>query len=239
MIRALAQRAGWLPEGVRLRHLGYGVVLQEINVDGQLKKVRFKTRAGGTVKLRALLDEGRQHCAVITRAGNPTLDGAELARIAQRLTIAALKYAELKQRPESDYTFNWDVMLANQGNTGIYLMYCYVRVLSLLNKSGQDPDQLLQDAAGITPAQGAERDLLLRLVAFPELFAGYEEELTSHNVCAYLYDLAVHYSRFWNDCPILGAEPRLRDSRLLLSLAVAQRLKLGLSLLGIDVLEKM
>ena len=71
MLRALAQKAGWLPDGVQLRHLGYGVILQEITRDGQTRKVRFKTRRGGTVKIRELLAEGRRRSERLTLERKP------------------------------------------------------------------------------------------------------------------------------------------------------------------------
>ncbi|MCY4360614.1 MAG: arginine--tRNA ligase [Gammaproteobacteria bacterium] len=239
MIRALAQKAGWLPDSVQLRHLGYGVILQEIKEGGRSKKVRFSTRDGGTVKIRELLAEGRRRSEKLTLERNPDIGGDELDGIAAKLTIAALKYAELKQRPVSDYTFNWDQMLASQGNTGVYILYCYVRVASLFGKSGVDKDALVRSPGSSTLSHELERELLVQLVSFPELFAGYEEELSSHDICHYLYELSTIYSRFWKDCPILTAAEDVRNTRLALSLAVANRLKLGLSLLGIEVVERM
>ena len=250
MIRALAQKAGWLPDAVPLRHLGYGVILQEVTEGGRTKKVRFRTRSGGTVKIRELLAEGRRRSERLTLERNPDIGAQELDDIAAKLTIAALKYADLKQRPESDYTFNWDLMLANQGNTGIYILYSYVRIASLFRKAGLDTGAPSMDAgsqpAGTRPdlqLMGAgsdpvaishelERELLVQVVSFPELFSGYEEELTSHNLCSYLYELAGCYSRFWKDCPILSAGDETKHFRLALSHAVAARLKLGLSLAG-------
>ncbi len=237
MIRALAQKAGWLPDSVPLRHLGYGVILQEITRDGQTRKARFRTRSGGTVKIRELLAEGRRRSEALTLERNPDIGAEELDGIAGKLTIAALKYADLKQRPESDYTFNWDQMLANQGNTGIYILYCYVRIASLFRKAGLELAGAAPDVPAIT--HELERELLLQVVSFPELFSGYEEELSSHNICSYLYELAGCYSRFWKDCPILTAPEEVKHSRLALSRAVAARLELGLSLLGIEVVEKM
>ncbi len=239
MLRALAQKAGWLPDSVQLRHLGYGVILQEIKEDGRSKKVRFRTRDGGTVKIRELLAEGRRRSEKLTLERNPDIGGDELDGIAAKLTIAALKYAELKQRPVSDYTFNWDQMLASQGNTGVYILYCYVRVASLFEKSGLDKDAPASARGPVSLSHELERELLVQLVSFPELFSGYEEELSSHDICHYLYDLSTIYSRFWKDCPILTAAEDVRHTRLALSLAVANRLKLGLSLLGIDVVERM
>ena len=239
MLRALAQKAGWLPDGVQLRHLGYGVILQEITEGGQSKKVRFKTRRGGTVKMKDLLAEGRRRSERLTLERNPDIGADELNEIAGKLTVAALKYADLKQRPESDYTFNWDQMLASQGNTGIYLLYGYVRIASLFNKSGLDSGALAQNPGPIALSHELERELLVQVISFPELFSGYEEELTSHSIGLYLYELAGCYSRFWKDCPILTAAGDVKRTRLILSLAVAERLKLGLSLLGIEVVERM
>ena len=239
MLRALAQKAGWLPDGVQLRHLGYGVILQEITEGGQSKKVRFKTRRGGTVKMNDLLAEGRRRSERLTLERNPDIGADELNEIAGKLTVAALKYADLKQRPESDYTFNWDQMLASQGNTGIYLLYGYVRIASLFNKSGLDSGALAQNPGPIALSHELERELLVQVISFPELFSGYEEELTSHSIGLYLYELAGCYSRFWKDCPVLTATGDVKRTRLILSLAVAERLKLGLSLLGIDVVERM
>ena len=239
MLRALAQKAGWLPDGVQLRHLGYGVILQEITEDGKTRKVRFKTRRGGTVKIRELLAEGRRRSERLTLERNPDISADELDEIAGKLTIAALKYADLKQRPESDYTFNWDQMLASQGNTGVYILYGYVRIASLFGKSGLDTRALAQSPGPIALSHELERELLVQVISFPELFSGYEEELTSHTICHYLYELAGCYSRFWKDCPILTAAEDVRRTRLILSLAVAERLKLGLSLLGIEVVERM
>ena len=239
MIRALAEKAGWLPGGVRLRHLGYGVILQEVTENGQTRKVRFRTRSGGTVKIRQLLAEGRRRSEALTLERNPDIGAGELDDIAGKLTIAAIKYADLKQRPESDYTFNWDLMLANQGNTGIYILYSYVRIASLFRKAGEDTAAPAQGPGPVALSHELERELLLRVVSFPELFSGYEEELTSHSICSYLYELAGCYSRFWKDCPILTAPEDVKHSRLVLSHAVAARLELGLSLLGIKVVEKM
>ena len=239
MIRALAEKAGWLPDGARLRHLGYGVILQEVAENGQTRKVRFRTRSGGTVKIRELLAEGRRRNAALTLERNPGIDADELDAIAGKLTIAALKYADLKQRPGSDYTFNWEQMLASQGNTGIYILYSYVRIASLFRKAGKDTVTPGQGPGPVALSNELERELLLRVVSFPELFSGYEEELTSHNLCSYLYELASCYSRFWKDCPILTAPEEVKRSRLVLSRAVAARLELGLSLLGIEAIERM
>lgn len=238
MIEALARKAGWLSDAVELRHLGYGVVLQEVKEGGAVKKTRFKTRQGGTVKIRDLLAEGVKRNRSASLERTPDLDEAELEETAERLTLAALKYADLKQRPEMDYTFNWEQMLASQGNTGIYIMYCHVRIASLMSKAGAAPRELEANPA-LRVSHELERELLLRLLAFPELFADYENALSAHVLCGYLYELASLYSQFWKHCPILSADAAVKQSRLALSLAVARRIKLGLSLLGVKAVDRM
>ncbi len=239
MVQALARRAGWLKSRVRYRHLGYGVILKEVTEGGKTRKVRFKTSRGGTVKLKDLLAEGRRRSERLTLERDPETDPDELRETARKLTIAALKYADLRQDPGTDYTFNWGQMLAHQGNTGVYILYCYVRIASLISRCGIAPGKLARQGGKIKLSHELERDLLLQLVAFPELFTGYLETLTSHNICTYLYELSSLYSRFWKECPVLEATKEVKRSRLVLSLAVAARLKLGLSLLGIETVERM
>ena len=101
-------------------------------------------------------------------------------------------------------------MLASQGNTGIYILYGYVRIASLFGKSGLDREELAQSPGSIALSHELERELLMQIVSFPELFSGYEEELTSHIICHYLYELAGCYSRFWKECPILTAAEDIR-----------------------------
>ncbi|MCB9881849.1 MAG: arginine--tRNA ligase [Planctomycetes bacterium] len=239
MLAKVALKAGFLTEDVTFTHLGYGVILKEVEVDGKKKKERFKTRTGGTVKIRDLVAEARERCKQIAREKNPDHTEEELDELALRLAIAGLKYGDLKQRPESDYVFDWDQMLNTQGDSGIYLMYAYVRVASLFEKAGVTAEDVRAMEGPLRTEEPAERELALHLAAFPEVFRDYEQDLAANVLCRYLYDLATLYSRFWHDCPVLKADEPARSSRLRLSLGVAQRMHLGLSLLGIQTVDRM
>ena len=185
-----------------------------------------------------MLAEGVKRNRGASLERTPDLGEAEREEVAERLTLAALKYADLKQRPELDYTFDWEQMLASQGNTGIYIMYCHVRIASLMSKAGATPSGL-ESSPSLRVSHELERELLLRLLAFSELFAEYERTLSAHVLCGYLHELASLYSQFWKHCPILSADAAVKQSRLVLSLAVARRIKLGLSLLGVKVVDRM
>jgi arginyl-tRNA synthetase len=239
MLEAVARKAGWLPDGVVFTHVGYGVIQREIEEDGKKKKVRFKTRAGGTVKIRELLAEGVERCEKIALEKNPELAPSERTSVALRLTVAGLKYTDLKQRPETDYVFDWDQMLALQGDTGVYLLYAYVRIRSVFEKAGADGAAASRGGA-LRFTHPAERELALHLAKFADVFDEYERELAATPLCRYAYDLATLYNRFYHDCPILKAEEEgVRAARLELSHLAAERLRLVLGLLGIRTVERM
>ncbi|MBL8896556.1 MAG: arginine--tRNA ligase [Planctomycetes bacterium] len=239
MMAAVARKAGWLPESTVFTHVGYGVIQREIEEDGKKKKVRFKTRAGGTVKIRELLAEGVERCEKIALEKNPELPPAERTEIALRLTVAGLKYTDLKQRPDTDYVFDWDQMLALQGDTGVYLLYAYVRIRSVFEKAGTDAASALPHGE-LRFTHPAERELALHLAKCEDVFSEYERELAATPLCRYAYDLATLFNRFYHDCPILKAEEEgVRAARLELSYLAAERLRLVLGLLGIRTVERM
>jgi arginyl-tRNA synthetase len=239
MLEAVARKAGWLPPEVVFTHVGYGVIQREIEEDGKKKKVRFKTRAGGTVKIRELLAEGVERCTRIAVEKNPELGAVERDEVALRLTVAGLKYTDLKQRPETDYVFDWDQMLALQGDTGVYLLYAYVRIRSVFEKAG-DEVAAASRGAELRFAHPVERELALHLARFEDVFSDYERELAATPLCRYAYELATLFNRFYHDCPILRAEDEAqRASRLELSRLAAARLELLLGLLGIRTVERM
>lgn len=235
----MARKAGWLPPEVVFTHVGYGVIQREIEEDGKKRKVRFKTRSGGTVKVRELLAEGIERCEKIAAEKNPELDEATRRAIGLRLTVAALKYTDLKQRPDTDYVFDWDQMLALQGDTGVYLLYAYVRRNSVFEKAGAGALAEAQ-AARLSFTHATERELALHLAKFADVFDEYERELAATPLCRYAYDLATLFNRFYHDCPILKAEDvAVRASRLKLTHFAAERLRLALELLGIQTIERM
>ncbi|HEY0289543.1 MAG TPA: arginine--tRNA ligase [Pseudomonas sp.] len=226
----VARRAGFVTNGMRMEHMGFGTMN---GADGR----PFKTRDGGTVKLVDLLDEAQERAYTLVKEKNPEVAEAELRNIAKVVGISAVKYADLSKHRASDYSFNFDQMLSFEGNTAPYLLYAYTRVAGVFRKLGASFDESKGHIILDTPQ---EQELAARLAQFGEVLNNVAEKGTPHVLCAYVYDLAVLFSSFYENCPILGAEnPEQQQSRLRLAALTGRTLKQGLELLGLETLERM
>ena len=227
----IVRKAGYVPDSVPLEHHMFGMMLGK---DGK----PFKTRAGGTVKLADLLDEALERARRLVAEKNPDMSADELENLAKVVGIGAVKYADLSKNRTTDYVFDWDNMLAFEGNTAPYMQYAYTRVLSVFRKAGIDENAM--NDAPVVIAEDREAQLAARLLQFEETLSVVAREGTPHVMCAYLYDLAGLFSGFYEHCPILSAESEeIRNSRLKLALLTAKTLKLGLDTLGIETVERM
>lgn len=227
---SIVRKAGYVPESVALEHHMFGMMLGK---DGR----PFKTRTGGTIKLADLLDEAHQRALSLVKEKNPEMDSAELDALAEVIAIGAVKYADLSKNRTTDYVFDWDNMLSFEGNTAPYLQYAYTRVVSIFRKASIE-EQSLQGAMHFTEAR--EHALACRLLQFEETLLQVARDGTPHVMCAYLYDLAVLFSVFYEHCPILAADSeQVRQSRLKLAALTAKTLKSGLDTLGIATVERM
>ncbi|MFI2811631.1 MULTISPECIES: arginine--tRNA ligase [Microbulbifer] len=226
-----ARKAGFVDESVTLEHCAFGTMMGD---DGK----PFKTRTGGTVKLAALLDEAVERAEKLVAEKNPDLGPQECAEIGRTVGIGAVKYADLSKTRTNDYVFNWDAMLAFEGNTAPYLQYAYTRVRSIFRRAGVEPQSLTGDILLETPE---ERALAVKLSQFGEVLDQVARDTFPHVLCSYLYDLASAYMAFYEACPVLreGVPEAQRNSRLQLCNLVARTIACGLDLLGIEVLEKM
>lgn len=226
----IVRKAGYVPDEVTLEHHAFGMMLGK---DGR----PFKTRAGGTVRLADLLDEAQERAAKLIESKNPDLDAAEKANIANTVAMAAVKYADLSKHRTTDYVFDWDNMLAFEGNTAPYMQYAYTRVASIFAKAGVSMDNLTGE---IKVTQEKEKALIVKLLQFEEAVQAVAREGQPHIMCSYLFELAGQFSSFYEACPILVAEDEsVKQSRLKLAALTAKTIKQGLSLLGIDTLERM
>lgn len=226
----IVRKAGYVPDEVTLEHHAFGMMLGK---DGR----PFKTRAGGTVRLADLLDEAQERAAKLIESKNPDLDAVEKANIANTVAMAAVKYADLSKHRTTDYVFDWDNMLAFEGNTAPYMQYAYTRVASIFAKAGVSMDNLTGE---IKVTQEKEKALIAKLLQFEEAVQAVAREGQPHIMCSYLFELAGQFSSFYEACPILVAEDEsVKQSRLKLAALTAKTIKQGLSLLGIDTLERM
>lgn len=226
----IVRKAGYIPESMTLEHHMFGMMLGK---DGK----PFKTRAGGTISLSDLLDEAVERAEKLIREKNSDMPEDELKQLAEVVGIGAVKYADLSKSRTTDYIFDWDNMLAFEGNTAPYMQYAYTRVASVFKRADIDADSLTQP---IILTDDRERQLAARLLQFEETITAVAREGLPHMMCSYLYDLAGLFSGFYEHCPILAAESEeLRQSRLKLALLTQKTLKAGLDTLGIGTVEKM
>lgn len=231
----VARRAGWLTEDVAIEHVPFGLVLGE---DGK----KLKTRSGETVRLRDLLDEAisRARDDLETRFQEEGRQETEefKANAAKAVGIGAVKYADLSQNRTSNYIFSFDKMLSLKGNTAPYMLYAYVRVQGISREGGIDLAQLGAEGK-ILLREEAELVLGKHLLQLSEVLREVEQDLLPNRLCQYLYELSQKFNQFYEQCPVLKAEEPVRTSRLGLCYLTARTLKLGLSLLGMQVLERM
>lgn len=231
MLFAAGKKVFDLPESMRLEHTAYGAVLGDNNKP-------LKTRSGESVKLIDLLNEAEKRAAEIVLQKHPELTPAELSVIARSVGIGALKYADLRADKIKDYVFDWDKMLAFEGNTGPYLQNAYVRIHAIFRKGNIDLAQVQNYTIKITSP--VEHLLALKISALPDILDVVSHNLQIHTLCDYLYDLASTFHRFYEHCPVLNdPDASIRESRLLFCALTAKTLQSGLNLLGINVLERM
>ncbi len=230
----VARKSGLLPKNVEAVHVPFGLVLGE---DGK----RLKTRSGETIKLKELLDEAvlraRQDLEARLEEEGRSETTEFIDRVAQVVGISAVKYADLSQNRTTDYKFSYQKMLALKGNTAPYLLYAYVRPQGISRKGNIDFTKL--ESTKIVLSEEAELILAKHILQLSEIILEVEKDLLPNRLCQYLFELSQKFNQFYDRCSILNAVEPQRTSRLILTDLTARTLKLGLSLLGIPVLERM
>ena len=223
MVWDTARKAGWLPDDVEVVHVQIGSVL------GEDRKL-LRTRSGKPLKLMDLLDEAVSTARAVVDEARPDLSADVRSAIAPQVGIGAIKYADLSVAHDSDYVFDLDRMVSLTGNTGPYLQYAAARIRSIFRSAGLDPEQA---DAPLVITEPAERALALALLDFGDVVVHVGDRLEPHRLCGYLFDLAQHFSAFYEQCPVLKADTEARASRLALCKATLAILDQGLDLLGI------
>jgi arginyl-tRNA synthetase len=211
LVFAVARKAGFLPADVITEHVAFGTVL---GTDGK----PFKTREGTAVNLNTLLDAAEEQAA-------------------PPVALAAIKYADLSTGLNKDYVFDVSRMVQTTGNTGPYLQYAHARVTQVLRKGaargyGEQSKVLVLE-------EPAEQALALMLIRFGDTVDEVARTLQPHRLCNYLYELSGALAIFYEQCPVLQSSGAVRDSRLALCLATKRVLADGLTMLGIEPLERM
>ena len=227
-----ARKTGIAPAGLGLEHLGFGTMNGK---DGK----PFKTRAGGVMKLRFLIEmvteKARERLAEVEAAqGYPADEKEEIARL---VGVATLKFADLSNQRTQDYVFDLDRFSAFEGRTGPYLLYTATRTKSILRKAIVEG---FTASALIAPADEIERALLLKLAEFPDVVESAFDQRMPHHLCEYAYTLGNAFNRFYHEHHILTESDRAQQgSWLMLAQFSMETLELVLDLLGIDVPQRM
>jgi arginyl-tRNA synthetase len=223
----------WGYHSVDLEHIAFGTILGS-------DRRPFKTREGDVVGLESLLDESTAQALKVVKENSPELDPAEQEQVAEVVGLGAIKYADLSQNRISDYVFDWQKMMAKNGNTATYMQYAYARVRNVFRKGGVAAESIREKRPAIALSHPVERALGVRLIRLPEVLEFAAEEYKPNVLTDYLFELANTFSTFYEECPVLKAESaERRDSRLALCDLTARTLKFGLDLLGINVVERM
>ncbi|HEX3795162.1 MAG TPA: arginine--tRNA ligase [Acidimicrobiales bacterium] len=226
---AVASLAGYLPATSEAVHVAFGLVL---GADGK----KMASRSGESERLIDLLTEAVDRAKAQIGERPSDLSAARQAEVAHDLGIGSVKYADLSTERMRDYVFDWDRMLAFEGNTGPYLQYAHARIRSIFRRAEVPPP-----TPGARPLVGepAERALAMKLLGFGEAVAATAEGYSPSKLCSYLFDLASVFTTFYEACRVLVEDEIVRTSRLALCDLTARVLALGLELLGMAAPDQM
>ncbi len=226
-----AKKTGIVPGGTELSFLGFGTMNGK---DGR----PFKTREGGIMRLENLIaDIGEEMYKKIT--DNRTVEEAEARATAKMVGLAAIKYGDLSNQASKDYVFDVDRFTSFEGNTGPYILYTIVRIKSILGKYTAEGNE--SDGLKITGADSdGEKALMLEAARYNEVMAAAYEELAPHKICAYIYDLANAFNRFYHETKILAEEDtKKKESYIALLILVKEILEACIDVLGFEAPERM
>ena len=231
MVFEVAQQAGFMANSHNTVHVNFGSVLDS---DGKI----LKSREGEAIKLVDLLREAVTRAEQAIAEKNPELKGTQREEIAKAIGIGAVKYADLSTERTKDYVFDWDKMLAFEGNTSPYLQYAHARICSIFRRSDIERSSL--SGISISLSRPEEQLLARRLVNFAAVTDDTLDTYSPHRLCTYLHSVASAFATFYEFCPVLGAEDEAtRGSRMALCDLTARTISTGLELLGIDSPEQM
>lgn len=225
MVFEVCRMAGLLQPPVDAVHVPFGSIL------GPDKKM-LRSRSGDAVKLIELLDEAVERAGAAIAEKNPDLDADARAAVARQIGIGAVKYADLSTDRVRDYIFDWDRMLAFDGNTAPYLQYAHARICSIFRRAGIDRESVRGLPMSIAEPQ--ERQLAQRLLQYPTAIAEMMASYSPNKLANYLFDLAQDFTAFYEHCPVMKADEPVRASRLAICDLTARTLQHGLALLGIE-----
>jgi arginyl-tRNA synthetase len=226
-----ARMTGIVPEKTRLEFLGFGTMNGK---DGK----PFKTRDGGVMRLENLIAEIVDEM-LKKIAENRTVDQEEADQTAKIVGMSAIKYGDLSNQASKDYVFDVDRFTSFEGNTGPYILYTIVRIKSILNKY-QAEGKSLDDVRAEPAHDDNEKALMLEVLKYNDVMETAFEELALHKICAYIYDLANTFNRFYHETKILAEEDETKQKGYIALLVLTKRaLEACIDVLGFEAPERM
>ena len=210
-----------------LEHVSYGLY--------SLKEGKMSTRKGNFIKLDDVLDAAINKAKEIILEKNPELD--DIDEVANKVGIGAVVFSDLYNSRIKDEIFDIDEMLKFNGETSPYIQYMYVRIKSILRKN--DKEVLLKDVNYDKLQDSLSYELIKLIYNFNNILNDVVNKNEPYFLSRYLIKLATTYSEYYNTYKILSDDIEERNSRIYLISVVADILKLGCNLLGIEMPEKM
>lgn len=226
-----AKKTGIVRPETELKFLGFGTMNGK---DGK----PFKTREGGVMRLENLIREIDEEMYKKIM-DNRTVEEEEAQQTAQTVGLAAIKYGDLSNQASKDYIFDVDRFTSFEGNTGPYILYTIVRIKSILNKYQENGGSL--EGLKVRPAENSyEKALMLQVLKFNDVFEAVYEETAPHKLCAYIYELANEFNKFYHETKILSEEDEEKRAGYIALLVLAKRvLETCIDLLGFEAPERM
>jgi arginyl-tRNA synthetase len=229
---AVARKAGY-PFADRLRHVSFGQI--------RFKGSKTGTRTGNVILLHEVLDRAAEEIEAVVAQKNPDMPAERRAEVARQVGFGAIVFADLCRERERDVEFDWEHLLAFEGDTGPYCQYQHARIASIVRKAGVD----LEGADAALLGTGEEWQVAFLLARFPDRVRRALERREPSVIVSYVLDLCRAFSAWYaqgNRDPALKvncADEATARARLALARAVEQTLRNGLHLLGLEAPEEM
>ena len=226
-----AKKTGIVPAETELKFLGFGTMNGK---DGK----PFKTREGGVMRLETLISETAEKMYKKI-SENHAIEEEEARKTANMIGVAALKYGDLSNQASKDYVFDVDRFISFEGNTGPYILYTIVRIKSILHKYQAQGNSL--DGLKVQEAHAdCEKALMLEAAKYNDVIANAFQDLAPHKICAYIYDLANAFNRFYHETKILAEEDEQKQKSYIALLTLTRDiLTTCIDLLGFEAPERM
>lgn len=227
-----AKKTGIVRPETKLSFLGFGTMNGK---DGK----PFKTREGGVMRLENLIQEidDEMYKKIMD---NRTVDEGEAKETARTVGLAAIKYGDLWNQAAKDYVFDVDRFTSFEGNTGPYILYTIVRIKSILAKYGQPEGGKLDDLRLRAAENEFEKALMLEIARYNEMMDIVYEEIAPHKICAYIYDVANTFNKFYHETKILSETDEEKKAGYIALLVLTKKvLTTCIDLLGFEAPERM